>query len=407
VKPQGLPPEPLPERLVTQPAELAACAEELARCQRLGLDTEFIGENSYHPQLCLIQVATGEALYLIDPLTVGPLDAFWAVVVDPAREIIVHAGREEIRIGYLACGKTPANLVDLQIAAGLAGLGYPLGHGPLVKEVLGIALSKGETLTEWGKRPLTRSQIRYAFDDVRFLLAIWDKLSNKLDDLGRRAWVREDCDRLIEAAIPNAPADMGLSDKFRKIRGVGALDRRRLAIVREIFTWREEAAAKHNRPPRTLVRDDLLIEIARRNPTKERDLHVIRGLPKRDLEAIVQAVERARALPIDQCPVVAERDQDPPQVGMVAAILMAVLGDICARQHLAANLVATTQDIKLLVRSRFQGTELPAVSLLTQDWRQEHILPELLAVLDGRRSLRVNDVRAEGPLAYQDARQTP
>jgi ribonuclease D len=402
VKPPGDPPEPLPERLVTQPAELSACVDHLARCRRLGLDTEFVGENSYHPQLCLIQVATSEALYLIDPLTVGPLDAFWSVVVDPANEIVVHAGREEIRICYLACGKTPAHLVDMQLAAGLAGLNYPLGHGPLVKEVLGISLSKGETLTEWGKRPLTKSQIRYAFDDVRFLLAIWDRLSARLDELGRRAWAAEECDRLIAAAIPDAPAEAAISERFRKLRGVGALDRRRLAIVRELFTWREEAAAKHNRPSRTIVRDDLLLEIARRNPTKERDLHVIRGLPKRDLEAIVQAVARARALPIDQCPVVAERDQDPAQVGMVAAILMAVLGDVCARRHLAANLVATTQDVKLLVRARFQNVELPAESLLTRGWRREYILPDLLAVLDGRRAVGVADVRREAPLTYQD-----
>jgi ribonuclease D len=374
----------------------------LSRCRRLGIDTEFVGENSYHPQLCLIQIATSEALYLIDPLTVGPLDALWAVVVDPAGEIVGHAGREEIRICYLACGKTPANLVDLQLAAGLAGLGYPLGHGPLVREVLGIALSKGETLTEWGKRPLTKSQIRYAFDDVRFLLSIWDRLSARLEELGRRAWLREECQRLTEAATPSTPTDLGAAEKFRKLRGVGALDRRRLAIVREIFNWREEAAARHNRPPRTVVRDDLVIEIARRNPTKERDLHVIRGLPKRDLEAIIQAVARARALPIEQCPVVAETDRDPPQVGMVAAILMAVLGDVCARRHLAANLVATTQDVKLLVRSRFADLDLPADSLLTRGWRQEHILPELLAVLDGRRDVRVADVRAEAPLSYRE-----
>jgi ribonuclease D len=402
VKPKGIPHDHPPERLVTQPDELSACVEQLARCRRLGVDTEFVGENSYHPQLCLIQVATDEGLYLIDPLTAGPLDAFWGVVVDPASEIVVHAGREEIRMCYLASGKAPTNLVDLQLAAGLAGLSYPLGHGPLVKEVLGISLSKGETLTEWGKRPLTKSQVRYAFDDVRFLLATWEKLSTRLDELGRRDWLREESGRLIHAAIPNAPTEIGATEKFRKLRGVGALDRRRLAIVRELFTWREQAAAKNNRPPRTIVRDDLLLEIARRGPTREAELHVIRGLPRRDLEAIVQAVERGRALSIEQCPALAERDQDPPQVSMVVGLLMAVLGDICARRHLAANLVATTQDVKLLVRSRFADLDMPADSLLTQGWRQEFILPELVAVLDGRRDVRVADVRAEAPLSYRE-----
>ena len=402
VKPPGAPPSPLPEQLVTQPDELAACVAHLARCPTLGLDTEFIGENTYHPQLCLIQVATAETLYLIDPLSVGPLDAFWRVIVDPAVEVVVHAGREEVRLCYLASGQTPGNLVDLQLAAGLVGLAYPLGHGPLVREVLGIPLSKGETLTEWGTRPLTRSQIRYAFDDVRFLLAIWQRIAAQLDELGRREWAREEFARLVAAATPSAPADVAAAEKWRKLRGVGALDRRRLAIVRELFTWREEAAARHNRPPRTVVRDDLLIEIARRSPTKERDLHVVRGLAKRDLDAIMQAVERGRELPLELCPPQTERDQDPPQVGMVVAVLMAVLGDVCARQRLAANLVASTQDVKLLVRAHAQGAPPPAESLLTEGWRREHVLPHLLAVLEGRRGVRVKDVNADAPLAYED-----
>ena len=238
------------EQLVTQPDQLAACVEKLNQAQCFGLDTEFIGEASYHPQLCLIQVATPESLFLIDPFAVGALDAFWSAVVDPANEVIVHAGREEVRMCYLACGRAPANLVDLQLAAGLARLHYPLGHGPLVKEVLGITLSKGETLTEWAARPLTKSQIHYAFDDVRYLLAVWGKLSAHLDKLGRREWLKEDVARMVLGAKPHAPDDSSASEKWRKLRGVGGLDRRRLAIVRELFHRREETAAKSNRPAR-------------------------------------------------------------------------------------------------------------------------------------------------------------
>src|SRR6516164_2393257 len=122
----------LVEELVTQPAELAACCAYHATCPRFGFDTEFVGENTYHPHLCLVQVATPERLILIDPLSVGPLDAFWKLVVDPANEVVVHAGREEVRLCRYWTGQTPGNLVDLQLAAGLAGLAYPLGHGALV-----------------------------------------------------------------------------------------------------------------------------------------------------------------------------------------------------------------------------------------------------------------------------------
>jgi ribonuclease D len=386
----------LHEQIITQPEDLTACCDYLASCRRFGFDTEFVGEDTFHPRLCLIQVATTERLILIDPLTVGPLDAFWKLVVDPANQVVVHAGREEVRLCYLWSGRTPGNLFDLQIAAGLAGLAYPLGHASLVSQVLGVQLSKGETLTEWRHRPLTSAQIRYAFDDVRYLMPLWEHLSGQLAELERTEWAREEFARLTVNATPEEPGEL-TAERWRKLRGLGSLDRRRLAVVRELYAWREETAARANRPPRTIVRDDLVVEIARRLPTRVRDLQVIRGLARRDLEAILQAVERARALALEQLPALAEREQDRPQVGWIAGILTAVLGDFCARRELAANLVATNQDVKLLVRSRLQGSPPPAESLLTQGWRGAHVLPELLAVLDGRRSLRVANLGAEAP----------
>jgi len=392
----------LPEQLVTQPEELAACCAQLAGARGFGLDTEFVGEDTYHPRLCLVQVATAQGLYLIDPLSVGPLDAFWQLVVDPANQVIVHAGREEVRLCHLWSGRTPGNLFDLQIAAGLVGMTYPLGHGNLVHQVLGIQLAKGETLTEWRTRPLTKAQIRYAFDDVRYLLPVWQRLTSRLEALGRQEWAREEFARLTTNATPEEAGLVTGSDRWRKLRGLGSLDRRRLAVVRELFAWREETAARNNRPARTIVRDDLLLEIARRNPTRERDLHVVRGLPKRDLAAIVQVVQRARALLLEDCPAASEREQDPPQVALLGNIAAAVLADFCARSRLAPNLVANAQDVKQLVRARYQGAPPPAESLLCRGWRATHVLPELQAVLDGRRSLRIDDPRADAPLAYTD-----
>jgi ribonuclease D len=396
--------EPLAEQIVTRPEELPACCNYLAACRRFGLDTEFVGEDTYHPHLCLVQVATDERLILIDPLSVGPLDPFWKVVTDPANLVVVHAGREEVRLCHLWSGSTPGNLFDLQIAAGLVGLAYPLGHGTLVHQVLGVQLSKADTLTEWRDRPLTRSQVRYAFDDVRYLLPVWRKLSAGLEELGRADWAREEFARLAVNATGETTEGPVVAEKWRKLRGLGTLDRRRLAVVRELYGWREETAARTNRPARSICRDDLLVEIARRNPQRSRDLHVIRGLPRRDLDAVMHTVERARALPAEQWPHVAGREQDPTQLGWVANILLAVLGNFCVRHHLAANLVATNNDVKLLVRARLQknGNPLPAESLLTQGWRSRHVLPELLAVLEGRRSVRIGDVAAEAPLQLEE-----
>jgi ribonuclease D len=381
------------EQIVTGPEELAACCESLASCRQFGFDTEFVGEDTYHPRLCLVQVATPERLFLIDPLTVGPLDAFWNLIVDPANVVIVHAGREEVRLCRLWTGTAPGHLFDLQIAAGLVGLPYPLGHAALVNQLLGIQIAKAETLTEWRNRPLTQQQIRYAFDDVRYLLALWQRLATRLEELGRMKWAHEEFARLATTAGPGSAA----TEKWRKLRGVGGLDRRRLAIVRELNCWRYETAERSNRPARTILRDDLIVEIARRNPSRERDLQVIRGLRRLDLAAILNAVQRAQQLPLDQCPAVIEREQDPPQVPLVANVLSAVLGDWCARCRLAPSLVASNQDVRLLVRARLQGLLSSEESLLTQGWRRIHVLPELLAVLEGRCSLRVADIGAEAP----------
>jgi ribonuclease D len=388
----------LQEVVVTQPEELAACCAHLAECRRFGFDTEFVGEDTYHPRLCLIQVAAADSLYLIDPLTVGPLDAFWELVVSPANQVVVHAGREEVRLCQLWSGRPPGNLFDLQIAAGLVGYAYPLSHAALVGQVLRVQLAKGETLTEWRKRPLTRNQVRYAFDDVRYLLPLFEQLTARLERVQRLDWAREEFGRLAANAVTEEP----VVAKWRKLRGLGTLDRRRLAVVRELFNWREEVAARTNRPPRTIVRDDLIVEIARRNPTCERDLHVVRGLPRRDLEAILATVERARALPLQECPEVAEREQDPPQLGLVSGVLVAVLGDLCARLRLAPNLVASSQDVKLLIRSRLRNEPAPAESLLTHGWRARVILPVLQDVLEGRQALRVADLRRDTPFAFHE-----
>ena len=208
------------EQVVAQPQELASCCEHLAAARQFGLDTEFVGEDSYHPRLCLIQVATPERLILIDPFTVGPLDAFWQLVVDPANQVIVHAGREEVRHCRLWTGSAPGNLFDLQIAAGLVGLPYPLGHATLVHRVLGVEMAKSETLTEWRNRPLTEQQLRYAFDDVRYLLPLWRQLAARLESLSRMDWAREEFERLTAAAVTNEEPAL---EKWRKLRGLGTL----------------------------------------------------------------------------------------------------------------------------------------------------------------------------------------
>src|SRR5262249_46113235 len=151
------------------------------------------------------------------------------------RTVVTHAAREEVRICHKGSGKLPGRLVDLQVAAGLAGLGFALSHGSLTQQLLAVRLNKGETLTDWKKRPLTPRQIQYAFDDVRYLLALWDALSGRLENLGRTAWAEEEFATLMRRSTSEEPG----VERWRKLGGIAGMDRKRLGVVRALHQWRE------------------------------------------------------------------------------------------------------------------------------------------------------------------------
>ncbi|HEY1189297.1 MAG TPA: HRDC domain-containing protein [Gemmata sp.] len=383
----------LPEQLVTHPAQMAACLAHLAKAPLIGFDTEFVGEDAYRPELCLVQVSTGEHLFVIDPFECGPLDGFWELLLDPKRTVIVHAGREDVRMCYFQAGSAPPNVFDVQIAAGLVGMTYPIGYAGLVHDLLRQRMQKGETLTDWRQRPLTPAQVRYAYDDVRYLLPAHRKLTERLKRYRRLAWAEEE----FAAAVRRAVADDATIERWRKIKGIGALDRRALAVAREMYGWRDRFAERLNKPPRFLMRDDLLIEIARRGPTRAEELHTVRGLPRGQEEPILEAIRRAKALPIEDCPEPETRDNDTANIVLLGNLLNVVLADFAGRHRLAANLVSSGADLKAIVRARVEGGELPDVPL-TRGWRAKAVLPELLAILSGDTAIRVADPKALDPL---------
>lgn len=391
----------LPEYIVVDPAGVRTCCDDVAASSHVGFDTEFVGEDTYIPHLCLVQVATPNALYVLDPFDCGPLDEFWELIADPNRLVVVHAGREEIRICNGAIGRPPSNLFDVQIAAGLVGLGYPLSYGALVGSVLKKRLSKGETLTDWRRRPLSHEQVQYAFDDVRDLLALWKRIDAKLTKLGRSGWAHEEFAGFMARSL----RDSGEAERWRKLKGASNLDSRRLAVVREVYRWREESAAKKNRPARTVLRDDLIVEIAKRNPRSSDEIEKLRGLGRADVSGIFEAVERARHLPSDLWPTEAERDTDPHAVALVASLLNVVLADWCARQELTTPLVATSADVRRLVRAAAKGEPPPSDCGLTVGWRKDQVLPVLQEVLHGRRALRVKSLDGDAPLEYGHVRK--
>ncbi|MCS7269892.1 MAG: HRDC domain-containing protein, partial [Gemmataceae bacterium] len=342
-------------------------------------------EGRYQPELCLLQVATPETLYVIDPYTVGRLDPFWELLFDPQRLVVLHGGKEDLRICREQGGRLPARIFDTQIAAGLVGLDYPLGYARLVQTLFGVEMSKDLTMSNWRQRPLTTAQIRYALDDVRYLLPAYQRLQRQLHKRQRQAWAEEEFRQAMEQAV----AEGEKPESWRRLKGLARLDRQGLAVAREVYLWREDYSRQINRPPRQVLSDPLLVRIARLRPRARKELISLRGLPQHLADDILDAVRRALSLPLHACPQPLGRIPETAAVVAVAQFLQIVLHDWSIRQAVASALAATVTDLKALAHHHLSGRDIPELPLF-RGWRSQVLLPELQAVLEGRRLLGVD-----------------
>ncbi len=382
---------------ITTDAQLVEFCQELAACLWIAMDTEFVSEHTYRPELCLIQVSTPQHLAMIDPMVLEDVRPFWQAVVDGDHETIVHAGRGEMEFCLLAVDKLPKKLFDVQLAAGLAGIEYPAGYGTLVAKLLGESSQKQETRTDWRKRPLSKRQIDYAVQDVYHLGLIRDRIYARLEELGRLSWMKEEteswCEELFRATS---------SDRWRRVSGNSGLDQRSLAIVHELWKWREGEAKHRDQPPRRVLRDDLIIELAKRQTADVKRIRAVRGLERGDLlrkiDDIAACIQRALALPGEQCPPRATREATP-QLSVLGQFLFSALGSVCRQAHLAPNLVGGPNDIRDWIAWRLAGAENPRrLPKLANGWRAEFVGRLFDDLLSGKTSIRIGDPASESPL---------
>jgi ribonuclease D len=364
-----------------------------------------VSEETFEPVLCLIQVMTAERLAVIDPQAIPDLGPFWELVHDPALEVVMHAAGEDMRICLLRTGAIPRRVFDVQIAAGLVGYSYPLSLVNLVAQVLRISLPGSETRTDWRRRPLTPAQLRYALDDVRHLLDLADRLGGELRQLGREAWAEEEF-----AAFLSAVEDRADLERWRRLPGLHQLNRRGLETARRLSQWREDEARRLNRPMRQVLRDDLLVAIAKRQPASRRELEALRDFNRPGLlnksQAILGVLEQARAVSEDQLPELGQRPEDRPGASTVASLLSAALAQLCIQNKVAGSLVANVSDLKHLIRWYLDGRPDHDRPALLRGWRDELCGELLLEVLEGRRTFRVVDPASEFPVALEPARTT-
>jgi ribonuclease D len=387
---------------ITTDQDLEKFCRDLRDAERIAFDTEFVSEHTYRPQLCLIQVAAGDRLAVIDPQTIRDVSSFWKLLAAPGHETIVHAGREELLFCLGATAAAPHDLFDVQIAAGLIGFEYPAGYGSLLAKLMGQRLQKGETRTDWRRRPLSPGQIEYALDDVRHLEAMAAKLHSRLEQLGRTSWMDD------EMAAWKRDVEATRSDeRWWRVSGTTGLSRRSLAIVRELWRWREREAQQRDCPTRRVLRDDLIIELAKRRSPDAKQIRALRGMERGDLQrsmgSLAAAVERGLAVTDEDCPVPAQRE-GPAQLAILGQFLSSALGSICRAAELAPSIVGTAGDVRDLVAYRLDvadGNGHKEPPQLGRGWRAEVVGRLIDDLLAGKLAIRIRDPRSNEPLTFE------
>jgi len=374
-----------PIRYITDRKGLESLCRTLERSPRLALDTEFVGEETFVPRLELIQVATEDTAAIIDFPTVqadGSLDTFWQLVCRSDVEKIVHAGRQDLDLFATHAGQIPKPFFDTQIAAAMVGYGAQVAYANLVHRLHGAKLDKAHTFTNWSARPLSRAQLTYALEDVQYLLSIHRHLHGRLTELGRLQWAHEEFTRLENMVGEKSREPQ---ERYQRIRGWDSLKPKAAGVLRELAAWRETEARRRNVPRGRILRDEVLLQLARHPPQTVDELRSVRGIhsseAERNGEQVMTTIHSALALPPSAWPTMPrDRKPDPESTGLVE-LLQAVLKARAAAQGIAPSLLATAADIQTLVESKRQSIaeDLPVL----RGWRRQLVGGLLLQVLEG------------------------
>ena len=367
--------------LIDTSAELAALCERLSHHPFVAVDTEFMRENTYWPELCLLQIASVEEAAAIDPmaseLDMAPL---LALLVDNHDVLkVFHAGGQDLEIIYTLTGKMPVPLFDTQVAAMALGHGEQIGYSNLIESMLGHNLDKGARFTDWSRRPLDKRQIDYAIADVTHLAEIFPRMVDKLKRNGRGAWLDEEMERLADPSSFAFETDQAW--KRLKLPGRSPLV---LGRLKAIAAWRETEARGKNLPRGRIIKDDTLGELASHPPKTQVDLGKIRGLSagwrSNDIGArLMQAVAAAKPLDPDELPT---REPNRPGLTKDAALvsdLLKLLLKIRSKETgVASKLIARSDELEALAAGVRQGLNI------LSGWRFEEFGRDALDLVEGR-----------------------
>ena len=370
--------------MIQDSAALAALCATLAQEAYVTVDTEFIRDKTYWPQLCLVQVAGTSVAAAIDPLAEGiDLAPLFELMANPAVLKVFHAARQDLEIFFNLTSAVPTPLWDSQVAAMVCGFGESASYETLAGKLANARIDKSSRFTDWSQRPLTEKQLSYALSDVTHLRVIYEKLAKRIEKAGRESWVQE------EMAILTDPKTYQLDPEtaWQRLRPRTG-NRRFLAILKELAAWREAEAQRKNIPRQRLLKDEALLEAAANAPRAVADLGRMRALSKGMIEGsvgqgILAAVERGNAIPEADCPSLPEKPDVSGGRAALIELLKVLLKAKCDSNDVAQKLVANSADIETLAME-----DSPAIHALT-GWRREVFGEDALALKRGEVALTV------------------
>lgn len=352
--------------LVTTPGQLDAAVFRLQGARRFAIDTEFMRESTYRPQLCLVQVASDSDCYLVDPLAGLDLAPLFATLADRAKPKILHAARQDLEVFLNASGGVPGPVFDTQVAAALLGLPPQVGYADLVARQLGHSLDKGQTRTDWSRRPLSEAQLAYAADDVHHLLQLHTELAVDLEARGRTGWLEEDCAALENPALYRTEPD----DAWRRLKGLGRLRPAEQAIARALAGWREQRAIASDKPRGWILSDEALYALATMAPESTEVLEQVRALPPATIrkrgEELLALIRAARETGRDQSPLPAPQRPTPEQNQRIGRLSQR-LKEVATGLGISPEVLATRRDVEGMVLGSAEH------SPLLRGWRREVI----------------------------------
>jgi ribonuclease D len=379
-----------PPVLVTASADLDALCRRLRAETFVTVDTEFMRERTYWPELCVVQLASDREVAVVDAMAPGidlaPLGALFA---DASVTKVFHAARQDIEIFELRFGAVPRPLFDTQVAAMVAGFGDQVGYDALVAALTGGHIEKAHRFSDWSVRPLSPAQLAYAAADVTHLRGVYEKLAARLEKDGRLDWVAEEMALLTDPATYHADPET-IWERLRPRTN----SRRVLGVLRAIAAWREREAQRANIPRQRMVKDEALMELAASAPENAEALARIRGVSRGFAEgrtgaSLLAAIAEARALPEAALPPLPDGRDGPRPSPALVALLKVLLAAKCEQHHVAPKLVACAEDI-----DRLAGEDAPDVPAL-HGWRHEVFGADAMALKAGRIALGVEGKRVK------------